>query len=140
MTSDQSDDGGPVAQEAKRLAEAVSAWAASSHRSQTSGDEDEAGGEQQDSRRPGCSCGESSAVDSVCSVCPVCRVAAAVQAIQPEVIERVADVLTMFAGSLQQVADDRRRQREDTAQKSDRSSTEDDARGSETPDREDETP
>ncbi|TWP36981.1 hypothetical protein [Leekyejoonella antrihumi] len=112
--TDGTDPGGAVAQEALRLAEAVSDWARSTHPNpgdarpdaETSRDTDPPSAERTAGRS--CGCHESGAVDSVCRVCPICRVATVVQAIQPEALERVADVLAMFAGSLNAVAEDRR--------------------------------
>ncbi len=115
MTSDGED--GPVAQEAMRLAEAMSSWAKSSARPRSDDGQGPEG--ESEGTRP-CSCADSAAVGTVCGVCPICRVAGIVAAIQPEVIERVADVLTMVAGSLQEVAEDRRRHRD--AQPDDQSS------------------
>ncbi len=108
MTSDGS-DGGPVAEEARRLADAVSAWATSSTHGGQHAEHDAGHDRSGDSGRPGCHCAGSDAVETVCGVCPVCRAAGLVAAVRPEVIERVADVLTLVAGSLQAVADDRRR-------------------------------
>lgn len=113
MTSDGS-DGGPVAEEARRLAEAVSAWARSGARGEAHSEHpaDHAGSDE--GGRPQCPCAGSDAVETVCGVCPVCRAAGVVAAIQPEVIERVADLLTVVAGGLQAFADDRRRAQQET--------------------------
>jgi len=41
-------------------------------------------------------------------MCPVCRAAGLLQAVQPEVLDRVADLLSMVAGGLRSAADERR--------------------------------
>ena len=48
-------------------------------------------------------------VASVCRVCPVCRAVGLLHSVQPETMERLADLLGMVAGSLQAMAADRRR-------------------------------
>lgn len=53
-----------------------------------------------------CGCGRSAGIDAICRVCPVCRAATNLHTVRPEVLERVADVLAMIAGSLQAIAAD----------------------------------
>lgn len=87
----------PLETEASRLADAFSAWAGSS------GTADRA----DTPAAAGCGCGSGAGLDVVCRACPICRVASYVQTVRPEVLERVADVLAMIAGSLQAIAADR---------------------------------
>lgn len=114
--------------EAARLAEAFSVWAGGADRpvgtagataAEDAGDkgapDDENAGSSAGrngaentagTSAAGCECGRSSGLDAVCRVCPICRAAAYVQTVRPEVLERVADVLAMIAGSLQAIAAD----------------------------------
>ncbi|CAG7572914.1 hypothetical protein FB554_1057 [Barrientosiimonas humi] len=61
-----------------------------------------------------CGC-SNDAVSSVCGLCPVCRVATFVAEVQPETIEKVADLVSMVAGSLQSFAAQRRAEQAGTS-------------------------
>lgn len=76
------------------------------------GDDDSAPGGDAGAVRCGCS---HDAVSSVCGLCPVCRVATFVAEVQPETIEKVADLVGMVAGSLQSFAAQRRAEQAGTS-------------------------
>lgn len=119
-----------VAEEAMRLAEAFSVWAQNSKlaadAAATPDDATGAGREEQpdtraaepkdaDARHPEprdtvqhCDCAHGPAVEAVCRMCPVCRLAGLVQAVQPDLLDRVADLLGVVAGGLRTAAQDRR--------------------------------
>lgn len=112
-----------VADEAMRLAEAFATWAQNTHRATdarasydaTAADRDpgDAAGQASSAASasadhhtaaPGCDCAHAPAVEAVCRMCPVCRLAGLVQAVQPDLLDRVADLLGMVAGGLRTAA------------------------------------
>lgn len=116
-----------VAEEAMRLAEAFSVWAQNSKlaadAAATPDDATEAAGagrqeqpEKETERKDPelrdtvqhCDCAHGPAVEAVCRMCPVCRLAGLVQAVQPDLLDRVADLLGVVAGGLRTAAQDRR--------------------------------
>ena len=113
-----------VADEAIRLAEAFAVWAqngklaadVAAHDTPTDGAaaEDASVGDAPKGRpepgaaAPSCDCAQGVAVEAVCRMCPVCRMAGLVQAVQPELLDRVADLLGLVAGGLRSAADQRR--------------------------------
>ncbi|KNX36955.1 hypothetical protein [Luteipulveratus halotolerans] len=112
-----------VADEAVRLVEALAGLGGA--RTQEDGHADAPPGPEPADRAsrtsPGCTCDEVPVVASVCRVCPVCRVVGLLHSVQPETMERLADLLGMVAGSLQAMAADRRRPSEAAAQQPSRS-------------------
>lgn len=99
------DGAASVADEAARLAQAFSVWAQNGRGAATSRtDPDEPGA----GVAAGCGCTHGDAVEAVCRMCPVCRAAGILQAVQPELLDRVADLLSMLAGGLRTAAEDRR--------------------------------
>ncbi|MDE9366759.1 hypothetical protein PZ938_14185 [Luteipulveratus sp. YIM 133132] len=114
---DESDPTPSVSDEAMRLMEALAGLTAAHRPPQSepgaasSGRaERDAARASEDSAEPACAC-STPVVESVCGVCPICRGVALLHSIQPETMERVADLLGMVAGSLQAVAADRRESR-----------------------------
>jgi len=96
MTSEEHEETS-VADEAAKLAQAFSAWAGAG-----------AGSERVNSEPTGCGCSHGDSVETVCRMCPVCRAAGLLQAVQPELLDRVADLLSMVAGGLHSAAEQRR--------------------------------
>lgn len=94
-----------VADEAAKLAQAFSAWAQQGDGAGTDpvdrAESDPAGTAQ-------CGCAHGVSVEAVCRMCPVCRAAGLLQAVQPELLDRVADLLSMVAGGLHAAAEQRR--------------------------------
>lgn len=126
-TGDQQSGPSSVADEAMRLAEAFAVWAqnnklaadattaghaaASEERAGTEpedGEQATASGEAPHGTAPGCDCAQGPAVEAVCRMCPVCRLAGLVQAVQPDLLDRVADLLGVVAGGLRTAAQERR--------------------------------
>ncbi|WP_148043260.1 hypothetical protein [Flexivirga caeni] len=106
MTEPNSAAASSVADEAARLAQAFSVWAQRDGEATT---EDTARpGEHDRSEAAACGCSHGDAVEAVCRMCPVCRAAGLLQAVQPELLDRIADVLTLIAGGLHSAADQRR--------------------------------
>ncbi|MFC6706386.1 hypothetical protein [Flexivirga alba] len=113
-----------VADEAMRLAEAFAVWAqngklaadvamhdAPADQAATSGTEsaDAPSAPPRDgTAAPSCDCAHGAAVEAVCRMCPVCRMAGLVQAVQPDLLDRVADLLGLVAGGLHSAAEQRR--------------------------------
>lgn len=120
-----------VAEEAMRLAEAFAVWAqngklaADAATQGTSSDDAESPGAATDSKTtsgpgaepaapkpaatpPSCDCAHGAAVETVCRMCPVCRMAGLVQAVQPDLLDRLADLLGLVAGGLHSAAEQRR--------------------------------
>lgn len=113
-----------VADEAMRLAEAFAVWAqngklaadVAAHDTRT----DEAAGQnaeggdapaeppERGAAAASCDCAQGTAVEAVCRMCPVCRMAGLVQAVQPDLLDRVADLLGLVAGGLHSAAEQRR--------------------------------
>lgn len=99
---DATDSAANVADEAVKLMEALGAWAGTA-----SGEAPGAGSREHDpSGERSCSCTDSA--PAVCKVCPVCRVGAFLEELSPDVMERVADLIAMVAGSLHAAAETRR--------------------------------
>lgn len=120
-TSDRQAGPASVADEATRLAEAFAVWAKNSKLAADAvaeGDADDPGQAEAERRTApppaahgtavGCDCGQGPAVEAVCRMCPVCRLAGLVQAVQPELLDRVADLLGVVAGGLRTAAQERR--------------------------------
>ncbi|HWC20736.1 MAG TPA: hypothetical protein VG502_00425 [Flexivirga sp.] len=115
-----------VADEAMRLAEAFAVWAQNGKLAadvaahDTSVDDTGAGTATEEPDRaagarppaaaaaPSCDCAHGAAVEAVCRMCPVCRMAGLVQAVQPDLLDRVADLLGLVAGGLHSAAEQRR--------------------------------
>lgn len=106
-----------VADEAMRLAEAFAVWAQNGKLAADVAAHDtpvgEAAGEAASAgaatdSAPSCDCAHGTAVEAVCRMCPVCRMAALVQAVQPDLLDRVADLLGLVAGGLHSAAQQRR--------------------------------
>lgn len=110
---------GSVADEAIKLMESLGAWADTQAQAQaqasaqSSGapapDTQEAPGQEsaEKSTTGGCDCSSTHA-PKVCAVCPVCRIGSFVESLGPDAMERIADVIGMLAGSLQEAARQRR--------------------------------
>lgn len=92
-----------VADEAAKLAQAFSAW---SRQGPAGGSERSHGADASDAAGCGCSHGDS--VQAVCRMCPLCRAAGLLQAVQPDLLDRVADLLSVVAGGLHSAAEQRR--------------------------------
>lgn len=92
-----------VEAEARRLMESLGAWASAAGGGTT--DDAQAAG--------GCSCNPA---PKVCRVCPVCRVGAVVESLSPDLVDRLADLVAMVAGSLKVIADDRRQEQQTPAE------------------------
>lgn len=117
MTADKNSDqdGTPtgassVADEAVRLAQAFAGWASNAHlgaehAAARSPDDDPTEPQEQG---PDCGCGHGTTAEAVCRNCPVCRAAGLVQAMQPELLDRVADLIGVVAGGLHSAAEQRR--------------------------------
>ncbi len=103
-----------VAGEAMRLAEAFAVWAqngklAADVAMHDTPQADASGTPPKPSAAaPGCDCAHGAAVEAVCRMCPVCRMAGLVQAVQPDLLDRVADLLGLVAGGLHSAAEQRR--------------------------------
>lgn len=115
-TQSGADAAGALGAEAERLMDAFSEWvgqagaereAAEGGPGRSVGDDAEPSGADVPETSVACECGRTAGLDAVCRICPVCRVAAYVHTVRPEILERVADVLAMVAGSLQAIAADR---------------------------------
>lgn len=113
MTADKTPDSddersgaSSVADEAARLAQAFSVWAQRDRGAASPDVGGEAGSARTDPAECGCSHGDS--VEAVCRMCPVCRAAGLLQAVQPELLDRVADLLNMVAGGLHSAAEQKR--------------------------------
>lgn len=96
--SPTSEAAGSVAEEAVKLMESLGAWA--SHKAADDPAPNRAGAQE-------CSCSRAQ-TPAVCQVCPVCRVGAFLEGLSPDIVERLADVVAMFAGSLHAAAQQRR--------------------------------
>ncbi|MBB2892303.1 hypothetical protein [Flexivirga oryzae] len=94
-----------VADEAARLAQAFSTWAQNG-RGTSFGPS--ATHESVTGEAAACGCTHGDSVEAVCRMCPVCRAAGLLQAVQPELLDRVADLLSMVAGGLRSAAEERR--------------------------------
>ncbi|WP_265444081.1 hypothetical protein [Flexivirga meconopsidis] len=101
------DGASSVADEAARLAETFAAWARTTGGRSGDRTAEPPAADPEPTRPAGCGCA-AGGVETVCRVCPVCRLAGLVDAIQPELIDKVADLLGMVASSLHEVAADRR--------------------------------
>lgn len=96
-----------VADEAAKLAQAFSLWAQTGRGATT----DRTDGSAPDADgATACGCGHGDSVEAVCRMCPVCRVAGMLQAVQPDLLDRVADLLSVVAGGLHSAAEERRAQ------------------------------
>ena len=102
-----------VADEAARLAQAFSLWAQNGRGDTAAGATPRQDSADGDIAACGCTHGDS--VEAVCRMCPVCRAAGLLQAVQPEVLDRVADLLSMVAGGLRSAAEGRRTGQETTS-------------------------
>lgn len=122
MTGADHESTSAVSDEAVRLVSALAAMAGPAHdngRGQDASDPTRTEASDADAPEPGaadppdtgaapaCACANPS-VQSVCDICPVCRVAAFLSEVRPETVERVADLLSMVAGSLEAFAAQRR--------------------------------
>lgn len=125
-TGEQQTGAASVADEAMRLAEAFAVWAQNSKQAADASAAD--GGAPEESpvtdqaparepaapagaphgTAPGCDCAQGPAVEAVCRMCPVCRLAGLVQAVQPDLLDRVADLLGVLASGLRTTARERR--------------------------------
>lgn len=121
---DQQSGASNVADEAMRLAEAFAVWAQNGKLAADVAAHDtpaddaassgaETGGAssarpETSAATPHCDCAHGVAVEAVCRMCPVCRMAGLVQAIQPDLLDRVADLLGLVAGGLHTAAQQRR--------------------------------
>ncbi len=108
--SHRSTAGTSVEEEARRLMESLGAWAAgqTTGERQTHAAEPESATQTEQPRTTdgaGCSCNPA---PRICRVCPVCRVGAVVESLSPELVDHLADLVAMVAGSLKAVAEDRR--------------------------------
>lgn len=116
-----------VADEAMLLAEAFAVWAqngrlaadVATHDAPPNTPSEDAAGSGTESEdapspqpaaggAPSCDCAHGEAVEAVCRLCPVCRMAGLVQAVQPDLLDRVADLLGLVAGGLHSAAQQRR--------------------------------
>lgn len=129
-----------VADEAMRLAEAFAVWAqngklaadVAAHDEPNGAPTDETAGGGTNSEdvsstasaaratAPSCDCAHGEAVEAVCRLCPVCRMAGLVQAVQPDLLDRVADLLGLVAGGLHSAAQQRRTSDGDSTTATDR--------------------
>lgn len=116
-TSDEQSGPASVADEAMRLAEAFAVWAQNSKLAAEATVDDSARDDATADTAPvperhrstaGCDCAQGTAVEAVCRMCPVCRLAGVVQAVQPDLLDRVADLLGVVAGGLHTAAQQRR--------------------------------
>lgn len=113
-----------VADEAMRLAEAFAVWAqhgklaadVAAHDTPVGDAAAEASSADAASdRAPNCDCAHGATVEAVCRMCPVCRMAGLVQAVQPDLLDRVADLLGLVSGGLRSAAEQRRTSEAGTA-------------------------
>lgn len=106
---------GTVAEEAARLVQSLRGWAGAGSEAGTGGDTRTGSdtGTGADAAADGCACScHRTGEAATCRLCPVCRGIALLRAVRPETLERVADVATMAAAALHDLAEQRRGDRD----------------------------